>query len=1785
MEDLQDDSRISSFIDEKGLEGDKETIVKMLTDVYTKIKEVSKASEDLLGFKSLREASEGAKVLAANIDNLNRSKLQTLKIAYEEAKLRTEINKANLLQVNAEIKKDQAQSRTIKKTTTTVNTEKVDNAEIITDLKQEEQRVAELSKTYNELIAKKTQLSKSGQSGSGEYVKVIKEVEQYEQQINEAIAAIEKLKAEQATIPENTNLSIGLKKQIEVKETNLLGNVSDADDVVLRRIQELEKLKTKLAEVEKEANSIRLNGDVSGTSGEYTKLINQAETYRQSITAMTEDLGAYVRRQDEVGSTGAFKKLKTDFDELKAKINDLKSAGIAGPELEEAQAKYAELARKIDTVKKSTDEVINTQRKFSTAVKESSEKGPFDQLVEQARAAKQQYNDLLAIQAKGGKVDTSEIDKAKAQWLSLQNQIRDVQKTSVDALKGKPNPELQKQIANVEKQLQETNKEAAHLIYEMQRIGKTQLGQNSQMFKSLVDQLNAADAKAIKLLNDLKKLSPAAAERNAPNTPKTSGNAEKQFEKEIAAANVLNNTYKALEAQLQALQREAEELGARSFLGTATQDEKKRLAELTVQIDELSTGLAKIDNQIGRAGRNNMSYTRQLFSLQQVLRETPSLAYGFSTFISAISNNIPILADDIKRLSEENKRLAASGQKTQSVWKSVAASFFSWQTLLLAGISIIAIYANEIAKFIVELFRSEEANRRAYIASKEYGELQDKLAKSTENLTKAFIKLGEIRNRSNDAGIRALKNELTIIEALGVSADKLFRIKGKIADLENRNAAENKSATADAVSTQFNTIADRRIPDRQDEIKAFEFGVKEQRVNQQPTVTKTDLRGNEVLVRNNNAAAIARAKELETRFQQEIDFREKLNTLDKEALAAAKVFNDAKLRIEAEYQAGRLTLEQATNAKIINENDFLMKSRDIATRTQKTNEEIVVFRENVVDDEGARVNRERKDPSKDKEFINATKLADAARKDSEASENIFTQVEEAFTRSEAAITEIKRQENEKRKFYSDEARKLALANAQAEADIVIAKNEDILNSDTATFAQRKAAISAIAQENKKLAQAEFLNVKNDLGATPNDIKIAAQQRSVTIKNVEIETNRQLLDLQQQYLERYLQASEAALKSEKNFTIKINQEIATNIEASIETRIASQRKAFEDRKRLLDEELRTELRIAGLTDREINTFKDGGQIELEGRRLTQEELFALRVKYENDVLQLTIDSAKEQTEQLARELQKQEDLHEDYVQTLERLYAELDLNSFIDYSGQVTKLNKSFLAQELLIGGYADRRKVLDDKFARQTLQNQIDNLDKQLVNLKKNYSAEEEAAALHAANMAEIRLNIAEARLAAVPEGEQNDEQRKAAALEVKAAADAVAANKAKYEAIREFGIKIIDLEKAKAEKLTELSDQEQKVIADTVAMIQESMASLAAAFANLQQARFDARMQQIQDEMDMLDRRTEKERSAIEQSVLNEEERIKQLKELDVRRNAEQENIERKRRRLEHDKAKAERNSALFTIAVDLAQAIFKITAQATAAAAIPVIGPGLAAAAYAQIPVVIGAAALNSAAVLSKPLPKYALGTDQYGHDADGGAIVGDAYRSELVETPDGRLFVTPAKPTEVYLEKGTIVHPDAEKAMREKFPNAPQPDAMVPKPVDPTLKRDKQTVANTVIREHSENYTREIREIVSSNRFELKEVTNILPTILPPPSVNIVLPDLHADYVGGSVLKAMNAAGVVNNINVDVPIEVLNKTMKEGFDGVTRAIKNMPVPINRGSRNGDLLMKYGSNYYKHL
>ena len=160
---------------------------------------------------------------------------------------------------------------------------------------------------------------------------------------------------------------------------------------------------------------------------------------------------------------------------------------------------------------------------------------------------------------------------------------------------------------------------------------------------------------------------------------------------------------------------------------------QKRLQELTTAYYNLSKAdregnvgqgilrqIGDLDKEIQTAQSRLSAYSRSAgtgfnslsMSVQQVARELPSLTMGANMFFLAISNNLPILVDNIRAARIENELLKKSNQATVPVWKQVLSSIVSWQTALVVGITLLSVYGKDIINWIQGLFGADQAQRR-----------------------------------------------------------------------------------------------------------------------------------------------------------------------------------------------------------------------------------------------------------------------------------------------------------------------------------------------------------------------------------------------------------------------------------------------------------------------------------------------------------------------------------------------------------------------------------------------------------------------------------------------------------------------------------------------------------------------------------------------------------------------------------------------------------------------------------------------------------------------------------------------------------------------------------------------------------------------------------------------------------------------------------------------------------------------------------------------------------------
>lgn len=168
------------------------------------------------------------------------------------------------------------------------------------------------------------------------------------------------------------------------------------------------------------------------------------------------------------------------------------------------------------------------------------------------------------------------------------------------------------------------------------------------------------------------------------------------------------------------------------------------------------------ENTSKSLGNTSKKFNGLSMSIQQVARELPSLAMGPQMFFLAISNNLPILSDQIKIARMENEALNASGQKGVPVWKQVAGSIFSWQTAMVVGITLLITYGKQLGDLISGLFSTEAALIKVTTAQEAFNTAR---LKGDENAQKEITNLKILYGAATDVS-RSLTERKTAVTEL-----------------------------------------------------------------------------------------------------------------------------------------------------------------------------------------------------------------------------------------------------------------------------------------------------------------------------------------------------------------------------------------------------------------------------------------------------------------------------------------------------------------------------------------------------------------------------------------------------------------------------------------------------------------------------------------------------------------------------------------------------------------------------------------------------------------------------------------------------------------------------------------------------------------------------------------------------------------------------------------------------------------------------------------------------------
>ena len=265
---------------------------------------------------------------------------------------------------------------------------------------------------------------------------------------------------------------------------------------------------------------------------------------------------------------------------------------------------------------------------------------------------------------------------------------------------------------------------------------------------------------------------------------------------------ILEAAVKALNTQLAAMKKAGEAAdGAFDQSKNAAAIDKveakvKELKEQMRQLGETAENTTAVPSGAAPAARQ---YNGLHMSVQQIARELPAATMGLNMFFLAISNNLPILTDEIKRARDANEELKASGQSTVPVWRQLVSSIFSWQTALMVAITVLSMYGKDIVNWVSGLFKSKDALEASRL---EQERLNKSMADARSSAAKEAASLRVLYAMTQNAGA-SMKERTAAVRELQSQYPAYFGNLSQEAILAGNASAAYRQLAQDIMSAAY----------------------------------------------------------------------------------------------------------------------------------------------------------------------------------------------------------------------------------------------------------------------------------------------------------------------------------------------------------------------------------------------------------------------------------------------------------------------------------------------------------------------------------------------------------------------------------------------------------------------------------------------------------------------------------------------------------------------------------------------------------------------------------------------------------------------------------------------------------------------------------------------------------------------------------------------------------------------------------------------------------------------
>ena len=445
-------------------------------------------------------------------------------------------------------------------------------------------------------------------------------------------------------------------------------------------------------EVIKESDLIQLDGSIDKLIRQLSELNNTYGATIEVIKAGAESIVSSLK-----AASGATKEGRKTIDDASMAVNRYERA------LSELKFAMSETGEQVAWLKAQTADInkatVAQQRQLSAAV------GSYDKInaeIKELTAAYKQLSETERENADVGGLIIQELHERQAQLKKLNAEI-------------KPVVEQMTRLQKAEQELAYLQSEEGQKLLEVKKQIRALTSARKEE-KATVDPLAAAQEKYNRALNE------ETQQVRELNFQTKQINTERDLEAKVAATTA--GSYNRLSAEYELLKFKVKNMSS------ATEEGRQEIEEMQGALKRMYAEMRSFQEATGvyslGVGDYAQTWSGLGYSVQQVIRELPSATVSLNTFFLAISNNIPMLVDELQRAklafdaqaaaitksAKSSEEAAEAIGKLDRPLKTVIKTIFSWQTALILALTILPKYGEQIIDWIGSLFEGENAVKR-----------------------------------------------------------------------------------------------------------------------------------------------------------------------------------------------------------------------------------------------------------------------------------------------------------------------------------------------------------------------------------------------------------------------------------------------------------------------------------------------------------------------------------------------------------------------------------------------------------------------------------------------------------------------------------------------------------------------------------------------------------------------------------------------------------------------------------------------------------------------------------------------------------------------------------------------------------------------------------------------------------------------------------------------------------------------------------------------------------------